>query len=1090
MNPQKIYLLAFLVLITASITNADLVLTLNGVDAAKEPLEIKGKDNLLIAVAGETQTDANRYSVITYCDVLKVHSGDYFFTFEGESGVIDLIANKDMVINGISVEDGDKIYELVLFYIPETDTVIAFGINLEALNLQKTDTLGIQDVTHSEAGKQGSAQSSSTETTGTQQNSGSPIYGPSFCPDLNRDHIVNFIDFAIFAENWLQTGSDLDGDFYDSGIVNVIDLANFCFYWLEEEPIVAESQDVNVTEDQAVVINLRAYDCDGSEGFTYSIVNEPLYGFMAIDVNRVIYAPDINYVGEDHFTFVAEKGDYQSNFATISITVLADTDDDGLSDYDEINGTYGYVTDPCDPDSDSDDMPDGWEVEAGLNPTVNDSSGNPDNDGLTNIEEYNNGTHPNIADTDGDGLKDGDEVNGTLGNYGPIWPYDNSYPDYYYTPFVDQPYNVPLNPLNPDNDLDEVMDGDEIKWGLDPNNPDTDSDGVDDSAEVSYNGNSSDFHPWPLWNYLHVENFDDCDMNPNDDDTDGDSMGDKWEYENAEIDIVWTKALDPRYDGDPSNDTDSDGLINSIENSQDLSSKVPEGWDTDGDGLSDGDEYYGSSSPSTIDTDSDGLVDGDSYTVKAEDYPEGISEYYGGSRQYVFGEEDCGTLPNNQDSDSDNMPDGWETWNWDLTYHDYFDPAYNHPYTPGLNFDSDNFTNLQESLHFTSAWLGDTDSDNAKDDYEVNTLQTNPKNNDTDGDGLKDGDESEHGADPLDYDSDDDLLADGWEVQYGFDPTEPDVDYVDSNGNNMYLDSDLDGLDDFEEVIYGTNPKNDDTDNDGVEDGEEVNQVSDPLDENDKTAPPANQICQIRLTVGDYSLSNSERYKLIVGPVTHIATKFGEVQSKVYKFRTGRAYNVKIEHVDSTREEPDCDYTAEIEKVSMPAGAAFGKDDPDGILGEHGDWGDTTEFYAEGKTARIALCRPTHTVSYEGDLHPESESRSYFIRDYYLEIYEGGTLIDFPGIPCDEVIRWEESTPWYVKALTKTGPGTTKEWPERDGEWPATSNIIAAQDRLGIVYFLAGKYSAVQTITVDGVTTEPTYTNYFDIGNDDRVWKK
>ena len=42
-----------------------------------------------------------------------------------------------------------------------------------------------------------------------------------------------------------------------------------------------------------------------------------------------------------------------------------DSDDDGLSDYEEV---YGYGTDPLDTETDRDGMPDGWEVEHRFNP--------------------------------------------------------------------------------------------------------------------------------------------------------------------------------------------------------------------------------------------------------------------------------------------------------------------------------------------------------------------------------------------------------------------------------------------------------------------------------------------------------------------------------------------------------------------------------------------------------------------------------------------------------------------------------------------------------------------------------------------------
>lgn len=47
-----------------------------------------------------------------------------------------MIANNDMVVDGNSVKAGDKIYELVLFYIPETDKVMAVGLNLESLKCE------------------------------------------------------------------------------------------------------------------------------------------------------------------------------------------------------------------------------------------------------------------------------------------------------------------------------------------------------------------------------------------------------------------------------------------------------------------------------------------------------------------------------------------------------------------------------------------------------------------------------------------------------------------------------------------------------------------------------------------------------------------------------------------------------------------------------------------------------------------------------------------------------------------------------------------------------------------------------------------
>ncbi len=52
-------------------------------------------------------------------------------------------------------------------------------------------------------------------------------------PDLAGDaNMINFADFAVFAQNWQKTGTGLAGDFDGSGRVDFNDLKVLCDYWL------------------------------------------------------------------------------------------------------------------------------------------------------------------------------------------------------------------------------------------------------------------------------------------------------------------------------------------------------------------------------------------------------------------------------------------------------------------------------------------------------------------------------------------------------------------------------------------------------------------------------------------------------------------------------------------------------------------------------------------------------------------------------------------------------------------------------------------------------------------------------------------
>jgi outer membrane protein OmpA-like peptidoglycan-associated protein/opacity protein-like surface antigen len=159
--------------------------------------------------------------------------------------------------------------------------------------------------------------------------------------------------------------------------------------------------------------------------------------------------------------------------------------------------------------------------------------------------------------------------------------------------------------------------------------------------------------------------------------------------------------------------------------------------------------------------------------------------------------------------------------------------------------DKDGLLTSEEKEFGTDPDNPDTDGDGLKDGEEVRTYSTDPLNPDTDGDELTDGAEVlTHRTDPLNADTDGDGLIDGSEVNtHKTDPLNPDTDgdgLKDGEELNTHKtdplnrDTDADNLSDGDEVMkHKTNPLDVDTDKGTVQDGVEVNRKSDPLNPED-----------------------------------------------------------------------------------------------------------------------------------------------------------------------------------------------------------------------------------------------------------------
>ena len=214
--------------------------------------------------------------------------------------------------------------------------------------------------------------------------------------------------------------------------------------------------------------------------------------FPVVSLNSVIELPSIGKISTIELT----GGDYTYYFDKITGIKLkeeettflgnlnryitdsgTDTDNDGLSDFDEL---FVKRTDPTLKDTDDDGLDDSTEIDIGTNPNKPDS----DDDGLNDGKEVDDlKSDPLDVDTDGDGVEDNDE------------------------------YTAGTDLLITDSDDDGLSDNEELTAGTNPLKIDSDNDGLTDSEELNAGTNplkidsdgdfwNDDIDPSPISNLI------------------------------------------------------------------------------------------------------------------------------------------------------------------------------------------------------------------------------------------------------------------------------------------------------------------------------------------------------------------------------------------------------------------------------------------------------------------------------------------------------------------------------------------------------------------------------------------------------------
>jgi hypothetical protein len=215
---------------------------------------------------------------------------------------------------------------------------------------------------------------------------------------------VRLIDEDEITTNYHVTSDPKDNDTDDDG------LADSREYFLRSDPTRAHTDADNLDDQLEDVLGTTAseYDSDKDRMSDYA---ESQYSYHATWVNEsgIIQSqpfycdPLSNDTDEDGLSDYDEVYTYFTNAANM------DTDEDALIDFEEVH-TYGTV--PLDSDTDDDGLSDGFEVNGLYMPLVKISDGVYDEEGtqikapkVENVTIYVT-SDPLKADTDGDGLSD------------------------------------------------------------------------------------------------------------------------------------------------------------------------------------------------------------------------------------------------------------------------------------------------------------------------------------------------------------------------------------------------------------------------------------------------------------------------------------------------------------------------------------------------------------------------------------------------------------------------------------------------------------------------------------------------------------
>ena len=348
---------------------SDIIATLSGSDVSfSAPQDYSGNETFTVSVTDGTIVDSQSITVtvnaVNDAPVLSsignlqfledgdltvllsafdVEGDNLSFSIQGGTDIVTSISGVELVFNPNQDYFGSEEFTVTvtdgLLEDSETFSVIVESVNDAPVLVTVSDVSFDEDTS-------GSTSLSAEDVDGDDLefsiSGGSDIIATLSGSDISFSAPQDYNGSEIFTVS-VTDGTDTDSQ----SITITVNAVN--------DAPVAQSIQVETYEDAATVIQLDGSDVD-SNLLTYTVTTNPLNGILNVDGGLVTYTPNLNYFGNDSFSYLLSDGILSSNEAVVTLSVLSINDAPSIITAAPIEATedieYVYQVEVEDPDND------------------------------------------------------------------------------------------------------------------------------------------------------------------------------------------------------------------------------------------------------------------------------------------------------------------------------------------------------------------------------------------------------------------------------------------------------------------------------------------------------------------------------------------------------------------------------------------------------------------------------------------------------------------------------------------------------------------------------------------------------------------